>query len=231
MRSRSIGLWFVLMAVSTLGLAEEKPPEDQVSFQVEVSREVANDRAEAVLSVTVEQRDPAQLAQQINATMGWALAQLKQHDAIRAHSGGYQTFPVYEDSRIARWRGRQELRLESADVEALSRALGVLQERLQIQSLQFSVSAEQRRQVEAALIEQALAAFGERAQLIRKSLDAQAYRLMDATVHSGPLQQPIGLRAEAMGAVGAAAITSPGFDQGTSRISVQVSGRIQLLRD
>lgn len=231
MRSRLIGVLFVLMALSGPTPASEKAPEDQVSFQVEVSREVVNDRAEAVLSVTVEHRDPAQLAQQINATMGWALAQLKQREAIRSNSGGYQTFPVYEDSRIVRWRGRQELRLESGDVEALSRALGVLQERLQVQSLQFSVSAAQRRQVEAGLIEQALAAFGERAQLIRKSLGAQAYRLMDATVHSGGMQQPVSLRAEAMASVGKAALTSPSFDQGTSRISVQVSGRIQLLRD
>jgi len=211
--------------------AESEVPEDQVSFQVEAGRDVENDRAVAVLGVTAEHRDPAQLAAQINASMGWALAQLKGQTAIKASSGTYQTYPVYDDSKIVRWRGRQELQLESADVEGLSRAMGGLQERLQVQSLQFSVSPDRRRDVESALIEEALAAFRQRAQLIRKALDAESYSLMDVTVYTGGVQRPMPLRAEAMSSLSRAAVPAPAIDQGTSRLTVQVSGRIHLLRD
>jgi predicted secreted protein len=225
----------VMMSLALLpqpAAADNDMPEDQVSFQVEAERKVENDRALAVLAVTAENRDPAQLAGRINDTMGWALQQLAQRPAITPSSGAYQTFPVYDDSRIVRWRGRQELRLESADVELLSRTLGVLQERLQIQSLQFSVSPEKRRNVEAGLIEEALAAFRQRAQLIRKALDAESYSLMDVSVHSGGMQRPLPLRAEAMASMSRAAVSSaPAVEQGTSRITVQVSGRIHLLRD
>jgi predicted secreted protein len=211
--------------------ADEEFPEDQVSFQVEAEREVENDRAVAVMGVTAEHRDPAQLAEQINTSMRWALDQLPGQKAIKARSGTYQTYPVYDDKRIERWRGRQELRLESADVQSLSQTLGILQERLQIQSLQFSVSPEKRRELEAALIREALATFRQRAQLVREALEADGYSLMDVSVHTGGGQPPRPVHAEAMTAMSRAALPAPALDQGTSRVSVQVSGRIQLLRD
>lgn len=231
MKRMLAGLLLSLSLAPPLAAADTEFPQDQVSFQVEAGQDVENDRVEAVLGVTAENRDPAQLAGQINDSMKWALAQLAGQSAIKSRSGTYQTFPVYKDTRIERWRGRQELQLESADVEALSRMLGTLQERLQIQSLQFSVSPEKHRDVEAGLIEEALAAFRQRAQLIRKALDAESYDLMDVSVHTGGVQRPIPLRAEAMASVSRAAVPSPAMDQGTSRITVQVSGRIHLLRD
>lgn len=206
-------------------------PEDQVSFQVEAGREVDNDRAVALLAVTAENREPAQLAREVNEAMHWALDQLRGQSLIKSRSGGYQTFPVYDDGKIVRWRARQEVQLETGDVKALSQMLGVLQTRLQIQSLQFSVSPEKRQAVESSLIEEALAAFRQRAQLIRKSLDAESYSLMDINVNTGGTQHPVPLmRAEAMSAAVKASVP-PAFEQGTSRVTVQVNGRINLLRD
>jgi len=129
--------------------------EDQVSFQVEVERDVENDRALATLSATAEDRDPARLAQQINDAMAWALEQLAGQAGIDSRTGTYQTYPVYDDRRIVRWRGLQELHLESGDIDQLARALGKLQERLQVRSMQFRVSAVRRRDVESALTEEA----------------------------------------------------------------------------
>lgn len=205
--------------------------EDQVSFQAEVGRDVDNDRVVAELAAMAENRDPAQLAQQINETMRWALGQVTDKKQVRPRSGTYQTYPVYDNKKIARWRGRQVLQLESADVDRLSQLIGRLQARLQMQSLQFSVSPDKRRDVESDLIEEALAVFKQRAELIRKSLGASGYRLMDVTVHSGGTQRPVPLRAEAMASVSRAAVSSPAIEHGTTRITVQASGRIHLLRN
>jgi predicted secreted protein len=223
----------MLLQLSTyplLAAASDKDViEDQVSFQVEVERDVENDRALATLSVTAEDRDPARLAQQINEKMGWALDQLKGQAAIQSRSGSYQTYPVYDERKIVRWRGTQELQLESGDIDRLARFIGTLQERLQVQSMQFLVSAAKRRDVESTLTEEALAAFQQRAEVIRKSLGASGYRLMDVSVHTGGLRPPVPLRAEAM-SVSRAPVASPAVEQGTSSVSVQVSGRIQLVR-
>jgi predicted secreted protein len=225
---------FVLLQLSMLPVLAAASDKDIVEylvrFQVDVERDVENDRAMATLSVTAEDRDPARLAQQINDSMSWALEQLKGQAAIKSRSGTYQTYPVYDERKIVRWRGLQELQLESGDIDRLTRLIGTLQERLQVQSMQFLVSAAKRRDVEAALTEEALAAFQQRAEVIRKSLGASGYRLMEVSVHTGGVRPPVPVRAEAM-SVNRAAVSSPTVEQGTSSVSVQVSGRIRLSRD
>lgn len=220
-----------LSAWSPLVSADEEKVEDQVSFQVEAGRDVENNRVVAVLSATAENRDPAKLAESINSDMQWAVQQLKDNTAIKMQSGSYQTYPVYDDKKIVRWRGRQDLQLESGEVDVLSKVLGGLQERLQIQSLQFSVSPEKRSSVESALIEEVLAAFRKRAKLISRALGTEDYGLVDLSIHAGGGRQPLAMRAQAASLNSRSVATAPAIEQGTSRISVQVNGRIQLQRD
>lgn len=210
--------------------SDEALIEDQVSFQVEVGRDVENDRAVATLSAIAEDRDPGRVAQQINEAMGWALEQVKAQSVVKPRSGTYQTYPVYDERKIVRWRGSQQLQLESGDIARLAQLIGSLQERLQVQGMQFLVSDARRRDVEAALTGEALASFQQRAELIRKSLGASGYRLMDLSVHTGGPRPPVPLRAEAM-SVSRAAVAAPAMEQGTSSVTVQVSGRIHLVRE
>jgi predicted secreted protein len=223
-------LWQLLGLPAQAATPEPEASEDQVSFQVDVERDVENDRAVATLSATAEDRDPARLAQHINEAMSWALEQLRGQTVITTRSGTYRTYPVYDDRKIVRWRAVQELQLESGDIERLARMIGVLQEHLQVQAMQFLVSAAERREVESALTEEALLAFRQRAEVIRKALGASGYRLVDVNINSGgPRSSPL-MRAEVMSA-SRAGVASPALEQGTSSITVQVNGRIRLLRD
>jgi len=206
--------------------------EDQVSFQVEVGRDVGNDRVVAILIATAEDRKPAALADTINTDMAWALEQVRAGRQVTSRSGNYQTYPVYGDDRkIVRWRGRQELQLEARDVDNLSQLVGVLQSRLQMQSLQFSVSPERRSQVENELIEQALKAYQARAEIVRTSLGADSYRLLDISIHTGSQRPVMPMRAEAVVSTSRSSVNSPALEQGTSRVNVQVGGSIRLMRD
>ncbi|GMQ87823.1 MAG: SIMPL domain-containing protein [Gammaproteobacteria bacterium] len=216
---------------SATALAETVIAEDHVSFQVEVGRDVGNDRMVAILNVMAEEKKPANLADRINSTMAWALDQARANKQVTSRSGSYQTYPVYDDRKIVRWRGRQELQLESQDVDQLSQLVGILQSRLQMQSLQFSVSPDRRRQVENGLIEQALEAYQARAEIIRKSLGAKTYKLMDINILSGGRSPVIPMRAEAVSTLSRSSVSTPALEQGTSRVNVQVSGKIRLLRD
>ncbi|HFD79893.1 MAG TPA: DUF541 domain-containing protein [Gammaproteobacteria bacterium] len=209
--------------------ADEDDEGDRVRFRVEVGREVDNDRAVAVMSVTGERREPAQLADRINAAMQWALEQARAAEGVRASSGSYQTYPVYDKNKIVRWRGRQELRLESGDVDRLSRLLGRLQERLQVQSLQFSVSPEKRSRVEGELIEQALAAYQARAEVVSRALGAKGYQLLDISIDTGGRDHAVPLRVQAA-ALNRAAVEPPAMEAGSSRLTVQVSGSVRLRR-
>jgi predicted secreted protein len=220
-----------LLTEAPMSIANTEQVEDQVSFQIEVGRDVENDLVTAVLSVTAEALKPAKLADNLNDTMSWALEQARANQNVKSRSGAYQTYPVYEDQKIVRWRGRQELQLESPDVDRLSALVGVLQSRMQMQSLQFSVSPDQRRRVEDELIGQALKAYQQRAEIIRDSLSAQGYRLLAVEIDSRGNDRPVPVRAEVMSASGRSSVSPPAMEQGTSRINVRVSGKVQLLRD
>jgi predicted secreted protein len=214
------------LAASGGALAADEPPRyNQVQFQVERSRAVDNDRMHAVLGVTAEDDSPVRLADQINRTMDWALKTAKARPKIAARSGAYRTQPVYDKDRIRRWRATQELVIESSDFAELGSLIGQLQERLQVASIDFSVSAERRRLVEDELIAQALAAFQQRAELVRKQLATKGYRIVDISINTGggqPVPLMRGMTLEA------AAVAPPALEAGTSVLSIGVGGAIEL---
>ncbi|MCO6414039.1 MAG: SIMPL domain-containing protein [Thiogranum sp.] len=209
---------------------EDKEVKNRVSFQVDAGRDVENDWLVAVLNVTAEDKQPAIVADTINKTMTWALQQAKGSDKVKVRGGSYQTYPVYDDRKIVRWRGQQELYLESGAVNELTQLIGVLQSRMQMQSLQFSVSPEVRSRVEEQLVEQVLAAWQKRADVIARALDSKGYELLDVAIHTGG--GPVfPARVEAMSMKARADVSAPALESGTSRLTVQASGSIRLLRN
>jgi predicted secreted protein len=214
---------------ATGALAAEDRPNRRVGFSVERSREVANDWATAVLSVTHEDPSAAEVAARINRDMSWALDLAKKRSAVRPRSGGYSTLPVHDPKRgsVRHWRGSQELVLESGDTPALTALVGELQERLQVQSLGFSVSPERRRKIEEELVVEALEAFQARADLVRRTFAASGYRLVEVHVGTGgggpppvrPMMRTMAADAEMM---------PPAVEGGTSEITASASGAIEL---
>lgn len=213
------------LAANLAMAADETPRYNQIHFQVERSRPVDNDRMQAVLSVTAEDDNAARLADQINRTMDWALKTAKARPKIEVHSGGYRTYPTYNKNKIRRWHATQELMLESADFAELGTLIGQLQERLQVASMNFSVSPARRTMVEDDLIAQALDAFKQRGELVRKQLAAKSYRIVDAAISTGgagPVPMMRGIAMEA------ASVAPPAVEAGASTLTVTVSGVIEL---
>jgi len=206
--------------------ADDTPRYNQIHFQVERSHLVENDRMQVVLSLTAEDDNAARLADQINRSMDAALKTAKARPKVEVRSGSYRTYPVYSKEKIQRWRATQELWLEGSDFAELGSLIGQLQERLQVASINFSVSAERRRAVEDELISQALDAFKQRAELVRKQLAAKGYRIVDVSINTGGGQPvPIMMRAAAMET---ASVAPPALEAGTSTLSVNVGGVIEL---
>ena len=203
---------------------------DRISFGVDSEREVANDRVTAILAVTGEDEDPARLADRINRTMAWALERARAEEEVRVRSGGYRTDPVYRDHRIRRWRGRQTLVLEGTDAVAVGRLVGELQSRLQVQSMVFSVSPDQRRAAEEQLVEEALAAFQERAARVAAALGAAGYRIVSIDVAAQGRQPVRPLRVEGKALTSSGGVRPPALEAGTSRVRVEARGTIELLR-
>jgi predicted secreted protein len=225
----------LLLAVPIIGLAatdhtmaaDDAARYNQIHFQVERSRPVENDRMQAVLSVTVEDENAVRLADQINRTTAWALQTAKAQRKVEIRTASYQTYPVYDKNKIRRWRGTQELVLEGSDFAALGNLIGQLQERLQVTAINFSLSAAQRAAAEDEMITQALEAFKQRADLVRKQLVAKGYRIVDVFIDTGA-GQPVSIVRRATAMATSEAVAPPAVEGGTSTLTVTVRGVIEL---
>jgi predicted secreted protein len=222
---------FAAMAL-TLGCAIAQAQErtetlfNLVSVSAQAEREVANDTLTAVMAVDAEGNDPVALADGANRAMREALKLAQAYKAVKARSLNYQTWPVYDKARIVRWRVRQELRLESREFAQATELIGKLQSTLVVSSLAVGLSSEARKQAENALIVEALAAFHERAEIVRDAQKAKGYRVKDLQINAGGGVQPRMYSAQRAGV--AASVAAPSVEPGASTIQVNVSGTVQL---
>jgi predicted secreted protein len=214
------------------GAAAEPPqpfPKDQVSFRVEAKREVPNDWISATLGVEEESNDAAGLAARVNQRMGAALALVKGDQRLLVSSGAYQTQPVYDRSRIVRWRASQDLVIETAEVEVLSQMAGTLQAQgLLLRGISFSVSPETRKRVEDELIIETLSMFRERAGLIARGLGRRGWNLMSLSLgESGQPPMP-SYRTRGMAMEAADAAVAPAFESGRSTLRIEANASIEI---
>jgi predicted secreted protein len=230
-RARAAAGWILaawLFGAPAAASAEDPPPMRRVDFSVQTSREVANDWVRAVVGVTEEDEDAAKLAERVNQAMTWALEKARATSGITAQSGGYSTFPVHDPRKGERrfWRASQDLMLEGADPRAMSALLGELQTRIQLRSIDFTVSPVQRRKVEDELIDEALAAFLARAERVRQRLGGSGYEIVQISI--GSSGAPPVPRMRATMAMESAQAAPPALEAGTSELVSNVSGSIQL---
>lgn len=221
-------LWVAAVIAAPTFAADTDLHYNQIRFQASASETVANDRMRAVLTVQDEDDDAAKLADRINQTMAWALAQSKGQKGIDVRSGGYSTHPVYNNKNaLTGWRAAQELLLEGGDFGQISKLIGVLQQRMQLTAVSFSVAPETRAAVERRLIDQALDSFKQRAEQVRKNIGTPGYRIVELNINTEdmPVQPYPVMRAEVASMKDVAA---PSFEGGNSDVRVSVNGTVQL---
>lgn len=220
---RLAAVLLLVLPLAALAHEEHEPLFNLVSLSAQAEREVANDLLSAVLAAEAEGTDAAKLAADVNRKMARALKAAQGVRGVRARSGGYQTWPVSEKGRIVRWRVRQELRLESADFAAATALIGRLQQELVVAGLAATVSDEARHRAENALTAEALAAFEERARVVRDAMKVKGYRVQALQIGGGggAPRPMLAMQSRAEGA-------APAVEPGTSRLQVSVSGTIQL---
>lgn len=202
---------------------------NRASFNVEVTREIANDWATARLSVSAEGKDPAVIADEVNRQMAAAVKTAKRASGVTVESGAYVTHPVYSSNRIVRWRAQQEIRLESADVDQLSELIGQLQsDQVVLSGIDFSVKRETREKLEGELVEEALAAFQARAALIAKGMGARDWSLVEMHVGQTNQGRPPHMMRGQMSRSSMSEAAPPSFEAGTSDLQVNVNGTVEL---
>lgn len=223
-----IALLLGLLSLQNWAHAENEPY-NRVDFQVEAAREVANDLLVAGMSIEVQDKQPARVAQQINSALNDALKKAAAFSNVKVTSGGQNTYPVYgKNNQVDAWRGHAEIRLESRDFKAAGELIMLLQSTLQLNGLNFVLAPDTRTQSESELIAEAIKAFQQRAVTIRTAFGAHSYKTVRFSINGGmpPVYAKAAMRAAPMAMD--AAIPQPEFSGGDTRMTMQVSGTIEL---
>lgn len=202
----------------------------RVNLQGQASVEVENDLMRAVLFTEAEDISPTALAEQVNRVVSEATKTAKAQSGVKVKTGAYNTYPIYNKSKIVRWRARSDLLLESTDFKGLANLIGKLQNNMNLGGVDFSVSEETRKKTDDQLTEAAIADFRRRADMIAKSFGAKGYKLIDAAINANGYQPPPAPMMEMAQARSfkSEVVTAPQMEGGTSRLTGMVNGTIQL---
>ena len=93
--------------------------------------------------------------------------------------------------------------------------------------MQFKPQDETRKKVEDELIQKALENFRRRAVIVQDSMGASGYRVMQVSINTG--DRPVQTRQHGQEAYVARSMSNaPAVEAGQSKITVGVSGRVQL---
>lgn len=198
-----------------------------VSLSARAARTVQNDIATASLFVEREDSDVAQVSETVTVQVNKAYALLKNFPDLKVKTASHQAYPIWDKNRVTRWRVRHELLVEATDFNALSKAIGAAQSYAQLGGIRFSVSGKLRDATESQLIQEASNAFQKRADLVRQSFGAKAYRIKEIAVQSGEPSHIVPMLRTAMSA-SATEATPPTFEGGSNEISLSISGNVEL---
>lgn len=226
---------YLLLLSSAFAHAQDshshEPQYDIYQLSASAEIDVPNDLMTVTMVAQATGVDAAELANTINASMGWAVSKLKPFTTIETQTLDYQTRPQYErnGSRIKGWVASQSIRLETDNFQQAGKAIQLLQERLQVQGMQMSAKPETRKRAEEQLMNKALSHFKDRALLVQTNMGAPAYRIMNLSIDANGASQWRPQNDNYRGATAEMSVTSaPSIEAGTSSVIVHVNGKIQL---
>jgi predicted secreted protein len=164
--------------------------------------------------------------------MNQALSVSRKYPQVKVETGAQSTYPIYDNdsNKLKEWRGRAEIRLESKDFKAASQLVNELQQGFQTQSINFTVSDEQRKKVENELMIEASKNFQQRAQMLTQAWNKSQYTLVNLNLNlntNNYFPQPV-MRTSMAKFAAAEAAPAQDMAAGESKITVNANGSIQF---
>lgn len=202
-----------------------------VNLQTEVSREVQNDEMRATLYTEQSNKNPTTLANQISQTINAAMTAAKRYPAVSVKTVGQNTYPIYDEkNRLTTWRARSEIELKSTDFRAMSELMAQLQEQLQLGSISFNVSTQQRKTVENELLAELTQSFKQRATILQNAWGSSGYELVSLNINTEmPPQYPQPMMmARGSADMMESKVAAQSVEAGNSRIQISANGTVQL---
>lgn len=207
-------------------------PQNVVQLSADGSIEVPQDFLTLTLSTTREAADAAAVQTQLKTAIDAALAEARksaQPGQLDVRTGAFSLYPRYtKEGKISAWQGTAEIVLEGRDFGRISTTAGRVPA-LTVNQVMFSLSREQRMQVETQAQAMAIAQFKAKAGEIARSFGFADYSLREVSVNAHDAGGPPRPRVMAMQAKAASGDMAPvPVEAGKSTVQVTVSGAVQL---
>ncbi len=240
MRPYSSALRVVASIVAGLGLsgtlsqayAEPLPEHKVVNLSAESSREVKNDQMQATLFTEKNNTNAGELAKDVAQIINHAMEVARHYPSVQVTTGSQNAYPIYDaKQKLTGWRSRAEVQLKSTDFKATSELMSQLQPNLLIESVNFTVSPEQRIAVENELLTNVTQAFKQRAVILQNAWNASGYELITMSVNPSenrPVPYPKMYAMRASSAMADASVPPQNVEGGNSSVHVSANGSIQL---
>ncbi|SAL10393.1 SIMPL domain-containing protein [Caballeronia humi] len=219
--------------VAAQTVVTQPQPSGVLSLAAQASAEVPQDTVDITLFYEQQAPDASSLTATLNQRADAALRMAKGVDGVTARSGSFTVYPSTDrDGRISAWRGRTEVVLESHDFEAASKLAGKMSSSMQVGNVAFSLSPLAQRAAAQKLSSQAIDSFRQQAQASTQAFGYSSYTIREVSVNHDGGSQPrpvMMMQARAMSAD--AKMAAPmAFEAGTSTVTVNVSGSVQMGR-
>lgn len=232
-RRLSLGIAALALVTASAGVsAQSKSPEPpQLSLSAEATTQVATDELTVNMAYEMDGATAATLNAGVLRQLNEALAVAKKVPGVQARLNSVQTNPNWgPNGKRTGWKVRGDIVLQSKDIPALSTLTGKLSESLQLTGVSYGISRERQAEVRRGLINDAAAAFKDKAQTTAKALGYSGYtlgmvNLADGAQHQPPMPMFKG-RVEAV-AMSADSVALP-TEGGTQHLSVTFSGNVFL---
>jgi predicted secreted protein len=224
-----IALALTTVAANAQTVVQQAQPAGVLSLNAQASAEVPQDVVDITLFYEQEASDPSSLTGTLNQHADQALQKAKGVSGVTARTGSFSIYPSTDrDGRISAWRGRTEVVLESHDFAAASKLAGQLSSVMQVGNVQFSLSPEAQRAAEQKLTGQAIASFKQQATSAAQAFGYSGYTIREVNVgHGGVSPRPV-MMMSMRSDVSAKASAPVPVEGGTSTVSVNVSGSVQM---
>lgn len=158
------------------GQRHNRAPE--LNLQASASNDVKQDTVTIVLFSEVEASSQAAAGKALTTALDALAKRAKGQEGIDVRSGNYRVYANTNDKgKITSWRGRAELRLESKDFAAASSLASKLSDKSAISNMYFSLSRQGREAEEKKLLNDAAAAFKDRALDASRAFGFSGYRI------------------------------------------------------
>ena len=228
---RVVALALCAAAMDLALAAQPVAPEGQLQISASASQEVAQDVISVVMSTSREGEDAQAVQAGLKQALDAALAEARgsaRAGQVDVRTGNFALYPRRSKGTITGWQGSAELVVEGRDIAAIAQLTGRIGT-LTVARVSYSLSREQREQVEAEVAARAIARYRARAADYAGQFGYGSYVIRDVQVSSGEESPPVPiLRARTM-AVEAAEAPLP-VEAGKATVTVNVSGTVQMVK-